>query len=270
MTTSYLPQREQELDTWIASFKTKIAASPTTYGLVALDATAITKRVHRLARGLSAGGRSRHGTKKAIVAKNTQKAIIVPLIRGYARTIGRERAVSDALKPIWACTSAIPPLRPCPLLPPSPCSRWSRWIRASWTFPRRMRAARARAPGRRFGRHAALPHCRGGCGERSRRRRSKPSSAAPSSPPPSPPPIAARPSPTSPAGPTLAARSARGSGGEHGDRGVRTNRSSPLRAPRTLEEGIGRGMQRRHSNASFIASLPVPSCLPQCPQCAQW
>jgi len=37
-----IPSRDADLDTWLLNFKTLIAATPTNYGLVAADATAIT------------------------------------------------------------------------------------------------------------------------------------------------------------------------------------------------------------------------------------
>ena len=40
--TSYIPSKDAQLDDWALNFKTLIAATPTNYGLVAADATAIT------------------------------------------------------------------------------------------------------------------------------------------------------------------------------------------------------------------------------------
>lgn len=96
--SNYLPPRDADLDAWLANFKTLIAATPIAYGLVAADGTAITTAFTNWHNAFLAVTNPATKTEATVATKNTQKAIILTLIRGYAATIRVNAAVSDALK----------------------------------------------------------------------------------------------------------------------------------------------------------------------------
>jgi hypothetical protein len=93
-----LPTRESELDNWLNNFKTLIAATPTNYGLVAADATAITNAFNSWHTAYQAAVNSATRSTLTIEAKNQQKASVLFVVRGYIATILANRAVSDMLK----------------------------------------------------------------------------------------------------------------------------------------------------------------------------
>jgi hypothetical protein len=98
MSNSYIPSREADLDTWLANFKTLIAATPTSYGLVAADGTAITNAFNAWHTAYLAAVNPTTRTKATVTTKNEQKAIVLGVVRGYATVIRANAAVSDALK----------------------------------------------------------------------------------------------------------------------------------------------------------------------------
>lgn len=98
MGSSYIPSREADLDTWLANFKTLIAATPTAYGLVAADGTAITTAYTSWHTAYLAAVNPTTRTPATVSTKNAQKASVLALVRGYAATIRANMAVSDALK----------------------------------------------------------------------------------------------------------------------------------------------------------------------------
>jgi hypothetical protein len=98
MGSSYIPSRDADLNDWLLNFKTLIAASPTTYGLVTADATAISNAYTAWNTAYQAAVNPTTRTKANVMTKNNQKAIVLGVVRGYARTIGANVAVSDALK----------------------------------------------------------------------------------------------------------------------------------------------------------------------------
>ena len=98
MATSYIPAREADMDNWINNFKTLIAASPTTYGLVTADGTALTNAYNAWHTAYLAATNPTTRTKATVATKNEQKPIVLGVVRGYANTIQANNAVSDALK----------------------------------------------------------------------------------------------------------------------------------------------------------------------------
>jgi hypothetical protein len=98
MGTSYLPTRDADLDTWLNNFQTLIGAAPASYGLVASDATAITAAYTSWHTAYLAAVNPTTRTHGTVSTKNTQKANVSSVVRGYAATIRANRAVSDALK----------------------------------------------------------------------------------------------------------------------------------------------------------------------------
>lgn len=98
MGTSYIPSREADMDEWVNNFKTLIAASPTTYGLVTADGTALTTAYTNWHTAYLAAVNPTTRTPATVATKNTQKAAVLTVVRGYAATIRANMAVSDALK----------------------------------------------------------------------------------------------------------------------------------------------------------------------------
>ncbi len=98
MGASYIPARDADLDTWLLNFKTLIAANPTTYGLVAADATAITNAFNSWHTAFLAATNPGTRTMATVATKNLQKANVLGVVRGYAATIRVNKAVSGELK----------------------------------------------------------------------------------------------------------------------------------------------------------------------------
>lgn len=98
MATDYIPSRDSDLDAWLNNFKTLIAANPTTYGLVAADGTAITNAFNAWHTAFLAATNPTTRTKGTVSTKNTQRGIVLGVVRGYAATIRVNKAVSNELK----------------------------------------------------------------------------------------------------------------------------------------------------------------------------
>lgn len=96
--TTYLPTADGPLDAWAANFKTLIAASPTTYGLVTADGTALTTAFNSWHTAYLAAINPTTRTSATVEAKKVQKASLLPVLRGYAATIRVNRAISNELK----------------------------------------------------------------------------------------------------------------------------------------------------------------------------
>lgn len=95
---SYIPTRDSELDPWLLNFKTLIAATPTNYGLVAADATAIGNAYTAWHTAFLAATNPTTRTRATVMTKNEQKVTVLGVVRGYAATIRANRAVTDELK----------------------------------------------------------------------------------------------------------------------------------------------------------------------------
>lgn len=98
MGNSYIPSREADMDNWIANFKTLIAATPTSYGLVAADGTAITNAYNSWHAAYLAAVNPTTRTRATVQTKNDQRVLVLGVVRAYANTIQMNHAVSDALK----------------------------------------------------------------------------------------------------------------------------------------------------------------------------
>jgi hypothetical protein len=118
MGSSYIPTRDPELDTWLLNFKTLIAATPTNYGLVAADATAISNAYAAWHTSYLAASNPTTRTKATVMTKNEQKATVLGVVRGYAATIRANRAVSDELK--IGLGLHVRDTQPPPRAPPTP------------------------------------------------------------------------------------------------------------------------------------------------------
>ncbi|MEK6701541.1 MAG: hypothetical protein AABZ53_04710, partial [Planctomycetota bacterium] len=98
MPSTYLPSRDADLESWLQNFKTLIAAAPGAYGLAAGDATAITAAYTSWHAAYLAAVNPTTRTRATVSTKNTQRQIVLSLVRGYAATIRVNAAVGDALK----------------------------------------------------------------------------------------------------------------------------------------------------------------------------
>jgi hypothetical protein len=117
MSNSYIPAREADMDNWILNFKSLIAANPTSYGLAVGDATAITTAYTNWHAAYLAAVNPTTRTKATVATKNTQKTVVLGVVRGYADTIRINAAVSDALK--IGLGLHIRDTAPTPIPPPS-------------------------------------------------------------------------------------------------------------------------------------------------------
>src|SRR5947207_2879113 len=95
---SWIPTEDGPLDTFVNNFQTLIAASPTSYALVASDATAITAAYTTWHAAFLLAINPTTRTHATITTKNIQKANVMAVVRGYGATIRANRGVSDALK----------------------------------------------------------------------------------------------------------------------------------------------------------------------------
>lgn len=95
---SYIPSKDAQLDDWALNFKTLIAATPTNYGLVTADATAITNAYTSWHTAFLAATNPTTRTKATVETKNVQKANLLSVVRGYAATIRANKGVTNELK----------------------------------------------------------------------------------------------------------------------------------------------------------------------------
>ena len=116
MATPYIPSPDATFATWLLNFATLIAASPTTYGLIAGDATAISavNTAFQAAYTLAINPTTR--TSANIAAKDTARANAEATVRPYAVRISRNSAVDDEDKIEVGVT--VPKTVPTPIPPP--------------------------------------------------------------------------------------------------------------------------------------------------------
>ena len=98
MSSDFIPSRDAELEAWLLNFKTLIAATPTNYGLVTADATAITASYTAWHTAYVAATTPTTRNHITIAAKDAQKILTVDVVRTYSNTIRANTAVSDSLK----------------------------------------------------------------------------------------------------------------------------------------------------------------------------
>lgn len=98
MSTDFIPSRDPALESFLLNFKTLIAASPTSYGLVTGDATAINASYASWHSAYLAATNPTTRTHITIAAKDAQKILTVDVVRTYATTIRANTAVSNDLK----------------------------------------------------------------------------------------------------------------------------------------------------------------------------
>lgn len=95
MASSYIPSTDSGFNDWLINFATLIAASPTTYGLVSGDATAITAQKVAYSAALTAATDPSTRTPSAIAGKDAAKATALAVVRPYAVSISLNPGVDD-------------------------------------------------------------------------------------------------------------------------------------------------------------------------------
>lgn len=98
MSDSYIPPSDSGYDTWFLNFSTKLTASPTTYGLIAGDATIVAAQYTAWHAAYLAAVTPATRTPVTVAAKDTSRAATTTIVRPYAQTISKNAAVSDANK----------------------------------------------------------------------------------------------------------------------------------------------------------------------------
>lgn len=95
MASSYIPSTDAGFSAWITNFSSLITASPTTYGLIAGDATAIAAQATSYNAALTVATDPSTRTPSAVAAKDAAKAEALAVVRPYAVQISLNPGVSD-------------------------------------------------------------------------------------------------------------------------------------------------------------------------------
>lgn len=151
MSNDYIPSRDPELESWLLNFKTLIAASPTSYGLVTADGTAITNSYNAWHTAYAAATNPATRTHVTIAAKDAQKILTLDVVRTYAATIRANGAVSDSLK--LGLGLNVHDTEPTPIPPPSTYPLLT--INSAGPLLQGLRAADQATPTRRAKPHGA-------------------------------------------------------------------------------------------------------------------
>jgi hypothetical protein len=114
---SWLPSKELDLQTFCADFSTKITLSPTTYGVLASDATTLAALVATYTSSLATATDPATKTKVTTAAKNSAKIALVAEMRSLAKRIQATPSVTPAQK----TTLGLPvhAVHPTPIAQPS-------------------------------------------------------------------------------------------------------------------------------------------------------
>jgi len=94
----FIPHSDADLNSFAINLSAKITLAPTTYGLVAGDATALATLVTAFTSALSTAVTPATRTKTSIAAKDTARAVLVADIRSLARRIQATPTVTAAQK----------------------------------------------------------------------------------------------------------------------------------------------------------------------------
>lgn len=98
MANDFIPSRDADFEAWFLNFKTLIAATPTSYGLVSADATVISNSYVAWHSAYVAATTPTTRNHLTIAAKDAQKILSTDVVRTYSTTIRANTAVSDTLK----------------------------------------------------------------------------------------------------------------------------------------------------------------------------
>jgi hypothetical protein len=115
--SSWLPTKDADLLSFVTAMSAKITAAPTTYGLVAADATILSGLLTTYASALATANNPSTRTKTAVINKNVAKAQLVADVRSVAKRVQANPAVTAGQKtdlglPVHSNT-------PTPVPPPS-------------------------------------------------------------------------------------------------------------------------------------------------------
>jgi hypothetical protein len=113
----FFPSREADIVTWSLNFKTKITATPTTYGLTAAQATAYGTLHDSFVTAYNAAANEASNSSAAIVTKNTAKAALTANARLLAGIVQRYPATTNTQRAELGLT--VKDLGPSPIPPPA-------------------------------------------------------------------------------------------------------------------------------------------------------
>lgn len=94
----YIPSKDADLNNWLNNFSTLIVAAPATYGLLASDATTISTNVAAWNAAYALVTSPTTKTAATVAAKDTEKVIVLAIIRPYAQQISLNPGVSSGNK----------------------------------------------------------------------------------------------------------------------------------------------------------------------------
>lgn len=95
MQAPYIPPQDAQFDAWVTNFSTLLTADPTTYGLVAGDATAVAAVVTPWSAAYAAATNPSTRTSVTIAAKDAARNAATATIRPFAVQISRNAGVSN-------------------------------------------------------------------------------------------------------------------------------------------------------------------------------
>lgn len=95
MATNYIPPRDADFALWSANFAALITATPTAYGLIPADATAINAANTPWQTAYATATNPSTRTTPAVAAKDAARATCEFVLRPYAQRINADAAVTD-------------------------------------------------------------------------------------------------------------------------------------------------------------------------------
>lgn len=116
-TPPYIPASDSGFDAWLANFSTLITAAPTTYGLVAGDATAIAAQQTAWAAAYALVVNPATKTAVTVAAKDAARATAESVVRPYAVQISQNPGVTNGDKTAVGVT--VKKTIPTPVPPPT-------------------------------------------------------------------------------------------------------------------------------------------------------
>lgn len=117
MPRPYIPNRDADLDGWLATFQTLVAADPPRYGLVTADSDEITSYVNTWHAALLLVQDLGTKTRGTVAAKDAAKAACLDIVRPYAMLIKQNAGV--AVEDKAALGLNLRDVTPTPVPPPS-------------------------------------------------------------------------------------------------------------------------------------------------------
>lgn len=116
MPAPYIPAADAAFDVWLANFSTLLTASPTTYGLLAADATAVAGVTTTWSAAYLLASNPATRTPVTVADKDVARAAAEAMVRPYASRISVNPAVTDADKVAIGVT--VRSTTPTPIPPP--------------------------------------------------------------------------------------------------------------------------------------------------------